>query len=135
MSDFATDDLGTFLATNGFGTLGTDIFTDREPDETVTADPCITVQAGPSEPGLHTHDNPRPAIEYPRVRLTVRSKQALGAAKTIAADVYALLWQNEVVISGTRYLSLWPMYPPYPMGPDANDRQQVGFTVRMQRAA
>ena len=113
---------------------GINLFAGREPDGTPENDPCVTFRnAGDEGGGTYTYGQRKRALSHARVMIWARSK-IYGTANDLAAALYDVMQQYNVVANGTNYQMIRPMSEPQPWGPDANDRQQIGFLVRTLHA-
>jgi hypothetical protein len=121
------DDVAAVLQGLGLGISASSLFVGVEP--TTKVDPCVVVYAEPSPPGMQTHSQVRPVVEYPRARVTARSVDYNQAQKK-AEEIYIALWIHGQEVNGHMYANVWPMGRPYGMGPpDANGRRPVGFII------
>ena len=125
------DDLASLILSLTLGITVAGMFVGVEP--TTKVDPCVVVYSEPGPLGMQTMDSPRPAIEHPRARVTVRAV-AYDQAQKRAQDLYDALWAYGSVLNGHRYGNIWPMGHPYLMGePDVQNRRPVGFLVMARR--
>ncbi len=127
----AAEDIATFVAERGFGTIGSTIFANAE--DSTAKDPCATFMGAPGEPPEFTQDDEElPSVENPRVRVWCRAKK-LSDARALAEQIYPLLHLRNVLLNDRLYGWVQPMSEPYPMGLDENQRRQMVFTVRTKR--
>jgi len=116
-------DIGTYLQTQGVGTVGADIFLGLMPDQ---PDNCIALfEYAGSPPDLHWNG------EYPGLQVRVRNK-SYSAARTKIEDVMKKLHGlSEHILSGTRYLLIKARGSPEILKRDNNNRVElfVNFDV------
>lgn len=106
----ALEDLAIYLASKGYGTVGTNIFMDHRPDDPVE---MIALFGVPGMPPVEHMGGSIPAIEGLRVEAQVRSKShtiAENRARDIWGDFHRLI---EVTYNGARYHRVWSMNSPY----------------------
>lgn len=123
-------DLVALLETEGVGTVGTDIFYSRRPDQ---PDTCLTLTDYPGQASrLHGPTN-IPADERIAVQVMARSK-SYDTAKALAESAFtALHFRHKTLASGRRYAWSKANQQPAPIGVDANDRRLVSFNLRLRR--
>lgn len=121
------DAIAAHLQTSGIGTVGTDIFKTQLPD---SPDFCIGVfeYAGrPSDKAFGT----TVLIENARFQILVRSSRqgvtnAYTTARNKAESIYTLLdGAGPITLSGTVYLYIEALQPPFFLQMDDNDRSLV----------
>lgn len=122
------EDIGSYLQTNGLGTLSVDLFLHVAPDK---PDESMSVVEYSSDPPDYIHDKQKVEVEYPRVQISCRSIHP-EVGRLLAEKVYQLLMaiHNEV-IGTTRYLWVMPVDSPAMVGRDENGRfiTTVNFRV------
>lgn len=115
------DEIGVFLASEGHGTLGVDLFLSLLPD---APDSCVAVYEMPGQgPVYVAGDVALPAWE--RVQLQVVARAAsYPAARTKIGNVWRSLQKigNEA-LSGTTYLAVQAVDSPAPLGRDHQQRE------------
>ena len=123
-------DLATRLDTEGVGTLNTDIFRGRLPDE---PDECIALQTYAGDPSRIRNDEYLAADERLNVQVLVRSLYQ-GAAETLAATAWdAAQFRSETLTSGRFYpYSRAAQYPAY-LGVDDRGRHLMVFNLEVRR--
>src|ERR1043166_7924080 len=113
------DDLGIYLQTQGLGTLGTNIFKGRIPQDapgTGVPDELIALFPVPGLPPEHTHDIVGPAVEQPMVQVRIRGGTTAGSdasAWTKAQQAFVALDSvRNQVINGVFYRQIMAMSSP-----------------------
>ena len=121
------NEIGTYLQTQGKGTVGTDIFLGLMPDE---PDNCIALfEYAGSPPDLHWNG------EYPGLQVRVRNTSYAAARTKIGEAMTALHGLHEQTISGTRYLLIKARGSPEVLKRDNNNRVElfVNFEIMKER--
>ena len=134
---YVLDDIADYLASNGIGSVGTDIFEGGWFDGGTpnTPDVCVALfhypGLAPSQV-LGGSANPSPLI-FPRVQVAARaSKYSVAYAKAQAC--YALLAPvTQITINGTRYLRIEALNEPAFIGQDTNSRSLFGTNFQVTR--
>ena len=110
-------DIGTYLQSQGIGTLGADLFLGFMPDQ---PDNCIALfEYAGSPPDLHWNG------EYPGLQVRVRNKSYAAARIKIGEAMTALHGLHEQTLSGTRYLLIKARGSPEILKRDANNRVEL----------
>jgi hypothetical protein len=120
-------DIGTYLQSQGIGTLGADLFLGLMPDQ---PDNCIALfQYAGSPPDLHWPG------EYPGLQVRVRNKSYVAARTKIGEAMTALHGLHEQTLSGTRYLLIKARGSPEILKRDNNNRVElfVNFEIIKER--
>ena len=120
-------EIGTYLQSQGMGTLGADLFLGLMPDQ---PDNCIALfEYAGSPPDLHWEG------EYPRLQVRVRDKSYAAARAKIGSIVALLHGLHEQVLSNTRYLLIKALGSPEVLKRDANNRVElfVNFEIIKER--
>jgi len=124
------DALGTYLASQGQGTLATDIFLARAPD---TPDACVTLYESAGSGPDHTFGAGVYAIDHQRIRVVCRAaRNDYPAARTKAVAVRAILGAvRGTTLSGVVILTILATSEVYPLSRDGDDRALIGcdYTV------
>jgi hypothetical protein len=124
------DALGTYLASQGQGTLATDIFLARAPD---TPDACVTLYESAGSGPDHTFGAGVYAIDHQRIRVICRAaRNDYPAARTKAVAVRAILGAvRDTTLSGVVILTILATSEVYPLSRDGDDRALIGcdYTV------
>jgi len=124
------DALGTYLASQGQGTLATDIFLARAPD---TPDACVTLYESAGSGPDHTFGAGVYAIDHQRIRVVCRAaRNDYPAARTKAVAVRAILGAvRDTTLSGVVILTILATSEVYPLSRDGDDRALIGcdYTV------
>jgi hypothetical protein len=120
-------DIGTYLQSQGIGTLGADLFLGLMPDQ---PDNCIALfEYAGSPPDLHWNG------EYPGLQVRVRDKSYAAARTKIGEAMTALHGLHEQTLSGTRYLLIKARGSPEILKRDNNNRVElfVNFEIIKER--
>ncbi len=121
------NEIGTYLQTQGIGTLGADIFLGLMPDQ---PDNCIALfEYAGSPPDLHWEG------EYPGLQVRVRNKSYAAGRAKIKEVVTELHGAHELTLNGTRYLLIKARGSPEVLKRDANNRIElfVNFEIMKER--
>jgi len=123
-------DLAQRLEDEGVGTMNTNIFRGREPDE---PDEMLRLQTFSSTDSRIRNDEYVPADERLNVQVLARSLYQ-GAAETLAESAFdAIQFRSETLTSGRFYpYARAPRYPAY-IGVDERGRHLVTFDVEVRR--
>lgn len=120
------DEVGTYLAANSIGTLGTNMFLGFLPD---TPDACVALyETGGQEPVRAMRSAAgQPVASRPRLQVVCRADQynyqtARAKSKAVAALLDGL---GDTTLSGTRYLWVGAVQEPFLMGRDDSGRVQI----------
>lgn len=125
------DDIASYLASFGVGTVGTDIYKGFMPDQPDNLVALFEYAGSPTE--LTMCDSP--TLERPGLQVRVRNiSYAAGRAK-IEAIVDILHGLGNTVLGSTRYLLIRANQSPESLGLDANNRSEfvVNFSVLKER--
>jgi len=115
-------EIGTFLQSQGIGTLGADIFLGLMPDK---PDNCIALfEYAGSPPDLHWEG------EYPGLQARVRDKSYPAGKAKIEQIARVLHGLHETVLGGTRYVLVKARGSPEVLKRDNNNR--VEFFVNFE---
>jgi hypothetical protein len=124
------DALGTYLASQGQGTLATNIFLARAPD---TPDACITLYESAGSGPDHTFGAGVYAIDHQRIRVVCRAaRNDYPAARDKAVAVRAVLGAiRDTTLSSVKILTMLATSEVYPLSRDGDDRALIGcdYTV------
>ena len=124
------DALGTYLASQGQGTLATNIFLARAPD---TPDACVTLYESAGGGPDHTFGAGVYAIDHQRIRVICRAaRNDYPAARDKAVAVRAVLGAiRDTTLSGVKVLTMLATSEVYPLNLDGDDRALIGcdYTV------
>ena len=96
-------DIAAYLGEQGIATFGTDLFVWHQPDQ---PNALVALFDYPGIGGQYEHDQPAPAIEFPRFTVNVRDAApdvAESRSREIAAVLEAI--RNQT-INGTRFLAV-----------------------------
>ena len=109
--------IGTYLQSQGIGTLGTDLFLGLMPDQ---PDNCIALfEYAGSPPDLHWNG------EYPGLQVRVRNKSYAAARTKIGEVAKKLHGLHEQTLFGTRYLLIKARGSPEVLKRDNNNRVEL----------
>ncbi len=124
------DDLGVYLAAQGEGTVGTDLFLGSMPETPDTA--VALIEVGGEAP-IDTFGTAAGTInvEKPQIQVLCRATQDdYSAARVKAESVYKNLHGLAgSTLNGTKYLSIDAVQAPFNLGRDANGRWISGFNI------
>lgn len=126
------DELGSFLATACSRTVGTDLFKGQMPAK---PDACMAiVEYGGREPEM-VFGQASISVDYPRVQILVRGASGDYATPRAAIETAyrAMAAAGAQLISGTRYLAMRPLQPPYLYQKDDNNRITMAFNAELQK--
>ena len=121
------NEIGTYLQSQGTGTLGADLFLGLMPDQ---PDNCIALfEYAGSPPDLHWNG------EYPGLQVRVRNKSYAAGRTKIEQIARVLHGLHETVLGGTRYLLVKARGSPEVLKRDANNRVElfVNFEIIKER--
>jgi Bacteriophage minor capsid protein len=135
------DDIGLYLQTQGLGTLATDIFKGRLPEDAPGAgvlDEVIALFAVPGQPPRRVHDIPGPGVSQPVVQIRFRGSASAGGysamwAKALQAYV-ALDSVTNQVINGVFFEKILALQEPFGFPEDEWRRPALGFNILCRRA-
>jgi len=126
-ADVMLKEIGTYLQSQGIGTLGANLFLGLMPDQ---PDNCIALfEYAGSPPDLHWNG------EYPGLQVRVRNKSYAAARIKIEEIMEKLHGLHEQMLSGTRYLLIKARGSPEILKRDANNRVElfVNFEIMLER--
>ena len=125
------EEIASFLAVAGHGTVGTDIFRRQMPDD--PDDVLCVVQEG-GDAGEYVQDNLDLEVENPRLTLFARSMNPATAERALNGPYRELMRVRNQMISGTRYISIMPTMVPSIVDRDENGRfiARCDFGVRKE---
>ena len=126
------EELGTYLAAQGVGTVGTDIFYGLLPDSPT---PATAVLEYPGREGDYIQERAKVAIEYPRIQVRARAATYAAGRALIELSYQALDAIINATLSGTRYLAVRPIQAPFLLERDANLALVFAFNVEAHRCA
>jgi hypothetical protein len=135
MSKSTAEDIATYCANQGIGTLGTDIFVNNLPDTPEYPDNLVvfndTAGFGPDHAMGGPSDNP--AFENPSVQVLVQNVYSETAINT-CYDVFQLLdGLKDQTIDSVVYLLVTALNSPFIIGKDENDRYRVACDFLVTR--
>lgn len=121
------EQLGAYLATQGCGTVGTDLFLGRLPEIGGTV---LGLLEYGGEPSIHTMT--RPVLQTARVQVCGRS-DGYQTARARVGKVWTLLdgYRGDAM-PGVYWIEA--LQPPFRIGADDRLRELVGFNVRVHLA-
>lgn len=126
------DEIGAFVASACSRTVGTDLFKGLLP---TAPDVCMAIhEYGGTEPDMVFH-RATIAVEHPRVQVVVRgAPHDYATPRAMAELAYrAMAEASAQVVSGTRYLQMRPLQPPFSMGRDEKSRLLIGFNAQLDK--
>lgn len=119
------DDVGTYLQTNGVGTIGTTLFLSYMPE---APDLCVAVYEFVGLQPMQTMSGAADVKnERPRLQIAARgAPQDYVAARAKVQTCYGLLCNLvDSVLGTTRYISFVPIDSPAPIGRDDSQRPTI----------
>ena len=124
-----SQDIIEWLAAEGHGTIGTDLFMAVEPDQ---PDDVVTAFDTGGSPDLMSGDHP---IEEPTVMLRARNKDYRQGWERLDTLVRALTDDTRISVadSGAGYVGLWLMSGPMMIGRDEHERHRLTANLRCIR--
>lgn len=133
------DEIAAYLQAEGLGTVGTTLFKGGVPLDApmvTVQDALIALTEGPGLPAIRPHSPRSDTIQQPTLQVIVRGGPfGYAAARLTAEAVYkALDGLANVTLSGTFYLWLLALQPPWPLRTDDLNRPHLVFNVRCARA-
>jgi hypothetical protein len=115
-------DIAAYLAGEGLGTLGTDLFMGSMPDP---PNACVALYEYAGRPPGFVHDSPQPAIRYPRLQVLVRDDDYAGAVSRARSVYTALCGLVNATLGATTYGRVAPLGEPFPLARDESERVVV----------
>jgi Bacteriophage minor capsid protein len=135
------DDIGLFLQTQGLGTLATDIFKGRLPEDAPGAgvlDEIIALFAVPGQGPVRVHSLVGPGVEQPVVQVRLRGSASAGgvtAMWTRAMQAFiALDSVTNQTINGVFYQKILALQSPFSLPEDEWRRPTLIFNVLCRKA-
>lgn len=127
------DELAAFVESATDFEEGTDLFKGLIPEE---PDECVVLREYPGTLGRYTFGVIGVTTEAPRVQIVCRgAREDYATPRDTAETIYqALSAVANQSLSSTRYLSVTPLQPPFPLGTDANARVSIVFNVAIEKA-
>ena len=131
------DELGTYLQTQGIGTLGTDLFRAFLPDAPAAA--VALIETGGLAPQFIL-DTPGVHIDQPSLQVLSRGPvppavpNSYDTARAKIGDVIVALGAiSNTDLSGVRYLRCVPSQAPFSLGPDDQGRRLVACNFQVMK--
>jgi len=121
-------DIAAYLTSQGLGTLGVDYFDVALP---ANIDNAVMVRDYPGSPPFFDHDQPTPALIYPRVQIVARNLDVVAAYTASQAAFSAIHGIKDIVIDGTTYLRAEALQAPFWLQQDSSDRHYVVFNAHL----
>jgi len=129
LSAIVEADIAAYLATKGYGTVGSTIFVNFLPP---TPDNCIIVSGYAGGAPMRTHDTS--GNEAPSVQIRVRNTSTATARSKIQQIYNTLDGITNTTLSSTFYLGIESINSgPIPMGKDENGRQEYSWNFSCLR--
>ena len=129
------DEIGAYLAANGIGTVGTDLFLGFLPD---TPDAAVAIyETGGMEPYRAMRSSAgQPVAERPSIQVVCRNvAYEYQTARTTADSAWKLLeGLGDTTLAGVRYLWAAAVQSPFLMGRDDSGRVLIAFNVDLVKA-
>ena len=123
------ESVGDFLASNGQGTLGTNLFLSLMPD---TPDACVSVYEDEGGEPMVSLGGSGLQLDQPNIQVIVRGARDDYPGTRDKANAIRLLLGalTDQTISGVRILSMTPLGSVLPMGVDDKHRPMVSANFR-----
>ena len=133
------DDLGTYLQTQGVGTLEVDLFLGGFPLDTASAPVHDAIMALIETAGMgpfHVHNQQQASFERPTIQVATRgAAYGYAAARTRSQAAFNVLdGSANMVLSGTQYLSVLALQSPFFLHTDQANRPVIVFNVLIAKA-
>lgn len=127
------DDLAAYLATQGCGTLATDLFVSQLP---ATPDLCTALFEYEGQASLRAMAaGPGAALaERPNVQVVVRGGTYAAARSRIEAAYMHLDGLSFTSSSGVRYMDCAALQPPFFLDRDETGRSRLAFNIAVVKA-
>lgn len=120
------DELATYLAANGVGTVEVDIFEGLMPDSPEAPDALVALFEYPGGPVTAVN-----TVEQRAIQARTRAK-TYDDAKNKCELIYGLLHSmHETELSGTRFLLILAKQPPFSLGRDDRERHEFAVNFRV----
>ena len=128
------ESIGSYLATQSQGTLGTNMFYGRMPD---APDVCIALYEYEGQPPMENFGASAFSIDMPRIQIVCRaSREDYPTARDKAVTIRALLAAlTEQTIETKRILRVQSLGSVVPLGYDKNDRPKFAINFQVMVAA
>jgi hypothetical protein len=124
-------ELVSYLAAQGVGTPGVDLFQGAMPHE---PDAALVLQRYPGIMNTPERgDPPSVAVERPRVQVLARAPHPAQAEARAQAAYRALIRLANQRLGATWYLRAEPLQAPFDLGRDDAGRWLVGFNVQIEK--
>lgn len=127
MSKSPAEDIATYCANEGLGTLGTDIFINDLPDTPGYPDNLIVFTDTAGFPPDHAMGGPstNPVFENPGIQVLVQNNSSETALDTCYDALQLLDGLKDQTIDSVSYLLVTALQSPFILGKDENDRYRV----------
>lgn len=125
------DELLAFFQAQGIGTPGTSLFAGSQAVLPAGDGPFTRIIEYGGQPAIRAMRGTVVA-EQPRAQVCAHARTYAAARAKAEAAYKACLHANDagpVALSGTIYLGLTPLQPPFDLGPDENGRAQVAWNL------
>lgn len=128
------DEIAAYLATQGVGTVGSNIFLGSKAVIPSGAGPYLSLtETGGSAP-TRIHNKASANTQRPTAQILVRATSYL-AARTMAKNAYlALDGTYNTVLGAVLYHSITARQEPTDIGLDAQDRPMISFNIDVEKA-
>lgn len=125
------DEMAAYLEGHGVGTVGTDLFKGKRPDN---PDDIMVIYEYPGNVPEYVQDSFTPKAERPQLQFLARSKDYETARLNAARMWSAVCGITNADLSGTRYRYVRPNGSPGLIGHDSDDRSLVAFNASVEKA-
>lgn len=127
------DDLASRLASEGVGTVGTDVWKGGLPDgDDITADPIIAVVETPGAAPLAVMGTAADPVRQPRCQLVGRGS-GYAATRSLVQSAVDAVEMLDVTINGNRYLAVEALQEPFTLGTDDDGFHRIAVNVQVTR--
>lgn len=135
MSKSPAEDIATYCANQGLGTLGTDIFVNDLPDKPGYPDNLIVFNDTPGFPPDHAMGGPstNPVFENPTLQVLVQNIYSETASNNCYNVFQELDGLKDQTIDSVVYLLVTALNTPFIIGKDENDRYRVACDFLITR--
>lgn len=126
------NEVGTFLQSAGYGTLGTSLFLSFLPDSPDSA--TVVYESPASSPPVEILGPNLPPIERPRIQVVVRNADYQAGRSTADAIWKSLAAVMDQTLSGVYYHRIEPMGSPFPLKRDDIQREYLAMNLQVWKA-
>lgn len=125
------EEIARYLAEQGVGTVGVNLFAGGMPDQPDEALAVIPYYG--RQPQLERGATPDVGIEYPRAQILARANHPRRALELAERPYRVLARLANRRLSGTWYVGVVPLQSPYSVGRDEAGRYLAGFNIEAMK--